>query len=656
MTLLTERDGTLWWNERIAFIPSLHGRAAFAGETRRVFLNERFPTVAVELPESLASQTCEGVEQLPVIHVVSYEEEGGTRCFFPIDPCDSIVEAIRLGIREHCSLEFIDCDVTNFERRTATLPDPYAVRSIRLSRYYQTVASSLPPTEPDSLDDHREQFMALRLHQLAQHDDRHLPVLCVLGITHLKGVVRYLDGLVSAAPDALDAERVELLQSLPPFQIDLHPISEDSLYHILGELPYITHLWEQERHAITLDEFDGAEQLKLLLLRARERFHRRHTEEYEQISTVSFQNLLKLVRNLCLLESRLTPSLYEMVLAARGIGGDGFAVEVLRTAREYPAAPTQGNGPSPDDEVQPVEPAPPTSPFSPVEDGFEPGGLPGPVDMTENAMQITSDVVPAKKRYLDEDKEWKTLRLERPPSKQEKAKWRTAWNPYETCSWEPEDRLVENFAGHVRSRALFECGVAQERIEEFTTSFKDGLHVRETLRSYHLGKIFVREVPMVTGQVGAVVIIYEEPSEDKFPWKLTWFSEHEWESTLSFYATDYHKELVGPGIGQSLYGGQLFLYPPRFIIDVWQDDGFDATHDDAERLVFAGLFHTREKFVAYVAAQPPTLRMKAYAERLGRRILYLPLSSFSRSTLQKLRCFHVLNGKPVRSYAQQFIR
>jgi hypothetical protein len=29
-------------------------------------------------------------------HVVSYSEEDGTRCFFPIDPCDSIVEVLRL--------------------------------------------------------------------------------------------------------------------------------------------------------------------------------------------------------------------------------------------------------------------------------------------------------------------------------------------------------------------------------------------------------------------------------------------------------------------------------------------------------------------------------------------------------------------------------
>ena len=74
------------------------------------------------------------------------------------------------------------------------------------------------------------------------------------------------------------------------------------------------------------------------------------------------------------------------------------------------------------------------------------------------------------------------------------------------------------------------------------------------------------------------------------------------------------------------------------------------------RLVFAGAECSPEHFIAYLAASAPTPRMKEYTRRQGKKIIYLPLSSFSRSTLQKLRRFHVLNGKPVRSYARQFIR
>ena len=42
--------------------------------------------------------------------------------------------------------------------------------------------------------------------------------------------------------------------------------------------------------------------------------------------------------------------------------------------------------------------------------------------------------------------------------------------------------------------------------------------------------------------------------------------------------------------------------------------------------------------------------------RFGRKILHLPLKRFSGQLVERLRAFHVLNGKQVRSYAAEFIR
>ena len=183
---LREESGALWW-DRIAFVPSIHGRAAFAREVRRIFLGGRFPTVAVELPGSLAEKTVEGIGALPRITVVSYEESGGTRCFFPIDPCDSIVEALRLGIGENCTLEFIDRDVEEFRRMEVVLPDPYAMTSIGLPAYYRAVERALPSVPAGSQDDLRERHMARRLRAILAGGPRRLPVLCVLGLVHLRG-------------------------------------------------------------------------------------------------------------------------------------------------------------------------------------------------------------------------------------------------------------------------------------------------------------------------------------------------------------------------------------------------------------------------------------------------------------------------------------
>src|SRR5687768_15867628 len=103
---LEDRGGVLWWRD-IAFVPSIHGKAAFAREVRRIFLSARFPTVAVEIPESLAERILEGIAHLPRIGVVTYEESGGTHVYYPLDPCDSIIEALRLGqVEGGTSVEF----------------------------------------------------------------------------------------------------------------------------------------------------------------------------------------------------------------------------------------------------------------------------------------------------------------------------------------------------------------------------------------------------------------------------------------------------------------------------------------------------------------------------------------------------------------------
>ena len=629
---LREEAGVLWW-DRIAFIPSIHGRAAFAREVRRVFLAGRFPTVAVELPESLAERTIEGISLLPRIGVVSYEERSGERCYFPIDPCDSIIEALRLGLGENCVLEFMDRDVEEFQRMDVVLPDPYALTSIGLPRFYGAVEGALPKVAPESQDGLREAHMARGLLRILAGSRRGLPVLCVLGMAHLRGVVGLLDRAAErdGRPEGDASE-----PCVPPLDVTLHRLSADSLYHVLGELPYTTWQYEAERQAITLDEFEAVDKLKELLLEARERFHEAHTEEYERISLGSFQNLLQLIRNLCLNQRRLTPSLFEMALAAKGIAGSEFAIRVIETAKHYPPALEKCCG----------------------DGACGGGGDAGPesADMTEDAMRFGGAVHPAKKRHLGEPKVWRKLRLEPPPPRWKVEKWRTAWNPLETCSWTPEDVLIENFAGHVRSRALLESGIAEERLEEFRTSFKDGIHVRETIRNLHLGKIIVKETPQVRGQVGGVVIIYEKPDPKKFPWKLTWFPEFAWESILAFYATDHQADLVGPGIARATYGGQLFLRREGPIRDIWEDRSLEEARDDAERLVFAAALHGHDRFIAYVAGAPPTARMKEYARRAGKRIIYLPLSGFSRTTIARLRRFHVLNGKPVRGWAQEFIR
>ena len=114
--------------------------------------------------------------------------------------------------------------------------------------------------------------------------------------------------------------------------------------------------------------------------------------------------------------------------------------------------------------------------------------------------------------------------------------------------------------------------------------------------------------------------------------------------------------LVGPGIAQADYGGALFLFPPRPIPDVWTDPRLDFADTLEERLLAGAFLHSRERHVAVVSPRPPLASWRRLARRFGRKIVHLPLKRFSGQLLERLRIFHVLNGKQVRSYAADFIR
>ena len=114
--------------------------------------------------------------------------------------------------------------------------------------------------------------------------------------------------------------------------------------------------------------------------------------------------------------------------------------------------------------------------------------------------------------------------------------------------------------------------------------------------------------------------------------------------------------MIGPGIGQSRYGGALFLFPPRPIPNVWEDPRLHFATTLEERLIAAAAVHSHEPHVALVSPVPPKSRWRRIARQAHRRLVTIPLSRFSGQTVDRLRRFHVLNGHQIRSYAATFIR
>jgi hypothetical protein len=195
------------------------------------------------------------------------------------------------------------------------------------------------------------------------------------------------------------------------------------------------------------------------------------------------------------------------------------------------------------------------------------------------------------------------------------------------------------------------------KVEKFQSSLKDGLDVRETLRNWHTGDLYVKEMPPARGSIEVVVFLFDTPADpERYSWQSTWYAEHEEESTLAFYSTNFLDNMVGPGIGQALYGGCLFIFPPRPIPDIWRDPRLSFCRTLEEQLLAAALLHSREKRVVLVAPEPPKLAWRQLARRYRKQLVYLPLKRFSASTVDRLRRFHVLNSREVRSYAGRFIR
>jgi hypothetical protein len=183
----------------------------------------------------------------------------------------------------------------------------------------------------------------------------------------------------------------------------------------------------------------------------------------------------------------------------------------------------------------------------------------------------------------------------------------------------------------------------------------DGIDLRETIRNWHQSKIYVRQLDKVAGNVGAVVVIFDEDRDDRYQYLTTWLGEHQNESDMAFYSTQPFDHLVGPGIGRAEYGGLLMTLPPRRMFDVWSDQDYDMALNKPERLLLAALDYSVHRLVAYIAAKPPRSIFRSIAAHLNRRIVYIPIGALSPTRLKKLRVVHVLDSYARRSDAKQYI-
>ena len=233
--------------------------------------------------------------------------------------------------------------------------------------------------------------------------------------------------------------------------------------------------------------------------------------------------------------------------------------------------------------------------------------------------------------------------------------WARQFDGSGICSYPPEDLVLEDYGAFSRKRGKVSFRRRGPGVEVFKTSLLDGIDVRETLRNWHLGQLYVRSISGFRVRSGPWWSSLTRTRRTAITGRTTWLGEHAQESDMAFYSTNPYDRIVGPGIARAEYGGFLLSYPPRRMLDVWQDPEYGMAETKAETLLLAGLDYTLERFMVYVAARPPRSIFRTIASRMGRKIVYLPIGQLSPVSLKKIRVVHVLEGFDKRPLAKDYI-
>lgn len=588
------------------YFPVIPGRLEFSSELRRAILRERPRMVAVELPGSLEDSYLQALARLPEMSVILYadpqDDERGI--YVPVEPCDPFTEAIRTGLEIDAEVVFIEPDVTDRPHLPDAYPDPYSIRYIGLNRYIE--AYRIHPQERTDETAEHAAGMAWKL----QGSDPLARVFVVVSLN-------LLDPLLDAMEIPQDPP-----QRHPPLEARLLNPHPDCLAEITIEYPFLQDRYERFRFAMEDENLVNRPRAQMDLYRDAEREYATNTGD--KIEHWQRRMLARYTRNLASINGDLVAGVFDLTVAARSVVDDNYAYEVWHMANHYPAQ-------------------------KPVSDLLETVNLSGQeIWLNTKKLRLRRRLPRPKQRLVPQG-----LKLR----KKEKfeGEWARETDGTAICSYPPEDLVVEGYGRFLKKKAKSILSEERMRTEPFSTSILDGIDLRETIRNWHERKIYVRQLDKVSGEVGAVVVIFDADRDGRYQYLTTWLGEHQNESDMAFYSTYPFDHIVGPGIGRAEYGGFLMTLPPRRMYDIWADPDYDLAQSKPERLLLAALDYSIQKYVVYVAAKPPRSIFRSIAAHLNRNIIYIPIGALSPAKLKKLRVVHVLDSYERRNAAKEFI-
>ena len=614
---------------RISFLPVAPGSMEFAAAVRQAILKLQPATVAVELWRGLETEYLSAVARLPEMSAISWcwadsalgEETDPS--YLVVEPCDPFIEAVRSARQVGAEVVFLlderpaagsEPPVGFAEPFAEPLPDPYAAARVGLPAYLQEVLKKPPVV---SADPRTVEGMARVLEDI-DRDGETLAVVALPALPPLLQILNRTDaGRRREAAGGASEQLEETGSKLQSDVLNLHP---DCLAEVCNTPPSYAERYERWRETPEETPPDRL-QLQRELLRDSEFNYQAQTNE--TLSIWQRRQMARYSRKLAAAARVLLPDLFDLLAAARGVADDNFAWEVWHAAGQWPWQREESD--------------------------------------RETVKLSSEDLAPQSRRMRLRRMPLREKRMRRPRGLKERPKekfpgeWARQIDGEAICSYPPEDLVIEDYGRLLRQKARSMLTEERSHVEPFVTSLLDGIDVRETIRNWHRGEIWVRRAERSGGDVGAVVVVFDEDPNDRFGYCTTWLGEHQNESDMAFYSTFPFDHMVGPGIGRAEYGGFLMVLPSRRLFDVWSDPDYALAESKPERLLLAALDYSMERHVLYVAAKPPRSIFRTLAARFGRTILYLPLGQLSPSKLKKIRVVHVLDGYGRRKLARDYL-
>ena len=439
-------------------------------------------------------------------------EEDERATYIPVEPGDPFVEALRTARELESEIVFLEPASHEKPHLNDTYPEPYAVEIIGIDSYLEAYRVHSQPRTPQT--EAHAAAMAWKL----QGADPFAQLCAIVSFNMLDPVLDAMEAPQEPPP----APRVRLFERAELF--NLHP---DCLAEVTSETPYFQERYEQARDGDLKTFRLDRPRWQLSLLRDAEKEYGINTGDAMQ----SWQRIgiAKFARNLATLDGHLIPGVYDLSLAARSLVDDNYAYEVWQMANRFTVQQTE------DADIETLS-------------------------LSGDEIWLRTRKLRIRRRLPRMKQRLKPAGLKARKREKFKGEWAKETSGASICSYPPEDLVIENYGRFLKRQAKTKLSEERSRVEPFLSSILDGIDLRETVRNWHGGKLYVREWGKFSGDVGAVIVIFDEDRDDRYGYLTTWLGEHQNESDMAFYSTQPFEHLVGPGIGRAEYGGLLMTF------------------------------------------------------------------------------------------------